>query len=184
MNGFHGLVRRIYHRVFRSNTLNELKARGLTFGRNFQVLDGVTLDWSHCWLITIGDDVTMAPGVRVFAHDASTKMHLGYTRIGMVEIGDRVFIGAASIVLPGVRIGSNVVIGAGSVVSSSIPDNTVACGNPAKVLAATDMWLEGKRREMRTVPCFGEEYTSRQGITDAMRDEMNERMIGGVGYVV
>ncbi|PKQ20630.1 MAG: acetyltransferase [Actinobacteria bacterium HGW-Actinobacteria-6] len=148
------------------------------------MLDGGSLDWSHCWHITIGDDVTMAPGVRIIAHDASTKMHLGYTRIGKVEIGDRVFIGAASIVLPGVRIGTNVVIGAGSVVSKSIPDNTVACGNPARAVGATDEWLVRKRREMGTVPCFGEEYTSRQDVTEAMKVEMNSRMTSGIGYVV
>ena len=184
MDRLHGVLRRVYNRWFRPNPVDELKARGLTVGRNLKMLDSAAIDRSHCWHIAIGDDVTMAPGVRILAHDASTKTHLGYTRIGKVEIGDRVFIGAASIVLPGVRIGNDVVIGAGSIVSRSIPDNSVAFGNPAKPCATIDEWLEGKRREMAEVPCFGEEYTVGQGVTEAMRTEMNNRMVGGIGYVI
>ena len=51
-----------------------------------------------------------------------------------VDIGDNVFIGARSIILKGVTIGNNSVIGAGSVVSSNIPANAVAAGNPCKVV--------------------------------------------------
>ena len=112
------------------------------------MLDGVLIDWSHCWHITIGDDVVLAPRVQVFAHDASTKAYLGYTRIGKVEIGDRVFVGAGSVILPGVRIGSDVVIGAGSVVSHDIPDNVVAAGNPARVVGALDEYVARRKGEM------------------------------------
>ena len=49
------------------------------------------LDPSHCWMIEIGDDVTMAPRVHVLCHDASTKVHLGYTKIGKVKIGKTMY---------------------------------------------------------------------------------------------
>ena len=177
------LLRKAYNKWFRPDPLRDLTARGLVVGRNFKILPGVTIDWSHCWLVRIGDDVTLAPGVRLIAHDASMKTHLGYARIGKIEIGDRVFIGAGSIVLPGVRIGSDTIIGAGSVVSRSIPEGVVAYGNPARVTGTTSRWLERKRAEMSNVPCFGEEYTMRANITDAKRAEMNARMGVGVGYV-
>lgn len=183
MNGLHGVVRNIYRRWFRPDPLDRLKGLGLRTGRNFQLQPGATIDKNHCWHISIGDDVTIAPNAYILAHDASTKMHLGYTRIGKVDIGDRVFIGAAAIVLPGVRIGNNVVIGAGSVVSQDIPDNVVACGNPARALGATDEWIDEKRHEMATVPCFGEEFTLRQNVSDTMKAEMNDRMTGRIGYV-
>lgn len=70
-------------------------------------MHGTILDPSHCWLITIGDNVTMAPRVHILAHDASTCHHLGYARIGRIDIGNNVFIGADTVVLPGVYIGSN-----------------------------------------------------------------------------
>jgi maltose O-acetyltransferase len=183
MNSLDRVIRRIYNRWFRPDLLTELRRRGLIVGRNFSMQSGTSIDWSHCQHITIGDDVTMARNVMILAHDASTMRHLGYTRIGKVDIGDRVFIGASSIVLPGVRIGSDVVIGAGSVVSRDIADNLVVCGNPAGVLGSTDEWLERKRSEMAAVPCFGEEYTIRQDVTEAMKAEMNDRMVDRIGYV-
>jgi maltose O-acetyltransferase len=184
VNGVHGFIRHIYHRWFRPDPLDELKRLGLRAGRNLRLQSGATIDRNHCWHISIGNDVTIAPGAFILAHDASTKMHLGYTRIGKVEIGDRVFIGASAIVLPGVRIGSDVIIGAGSVVSHDIPDNVVACGNPATALGATDEWIDQKRSEMAAAPCFGEEYTLRRDVSDAMKAEMNDRMAGRVGYVI
>ena len=75
-----------------------LVSRGMKVGVNFQPQNDVVLDPSHCWHITIGDDVTMAPHVHVLAHDASTKRELGYTRIGRVMIGNRVFIGTLSLI--------------------------------------------------------------------------------------
>lgn len=184
MGMLHDILRRIYNRWVHPDLVSELKKRGLIVGRNFKILNGVIIDWSHCHHITIGNDVTMAPNVHILAHDASTELHLGYVRIGKVDIGDRVFIGASSIVLPCVRIGSNVVIGAGSVVSRDIPDNVVACGNPARVTSSLEKWVERRKREMAAAPCFGEEYSIRQSVTEAMRVEMNVKMVCRVGYIV
>ena len=184
MNTVDRFLRSVYNRLFRPDPLKDLVGRGLVVGTNFLMMEDVRLDWSHCWHISIGDDVTLAPGVRIIAHDASTKLHLGYTRVGKVQIGDRVFVGAGTVILPGVRIGSDVVIGAASVVSRNIPDGSVACGNPARPISTLDEWLARKRNEMARVPAFGEEYTMRGGCTAGMRAEMNERMVDGVGYIV
>lgn len=62
-----------------------------------------------------------------------------------VKIGSNVFVGAGSIILPGVTIGDRVVIGAGSVVTKDIPDNSVAVGNPAKVICSHDRYMQNKR---------------------------------------
>ena len=183
MSRLHDVIRNIYRRWFRPDPLDELKRLGLRTGRNFQMQTGATIDSSHCWHISIGDDVTIAPNACILAHDASTKMHLGYTRIGKVDIGDRVFIGASAVILPGVRIGNDVIIGAGSVVSQDIPDNSVAGGNPARVIASTGEWIEKKKSEMESAPRFGEEYTLRRKVSDAMKAEMNDRMTDRIGYV-
>ena len=115
-------------------TTEDLIKLGLTVGSNFSRQEKTLIDQSHCWLITIGDDVTLAPRVHILAHDASTKNALGYTRLGTVNIGNNVFVGASTTILPGVNIGDNVVIGAGSVVSKDIPSNSVAVGSPAMVI--------------------------------------------------
>ena len=103
------LVKEFLFRIRGVYTIEKLVKMGLTVGKNFNPQLGFDLDASHCWLITIGDDVTFGPDVRVLAHDASMHQALGYTKIAPVSIGDNVFIGAGSIVLPGVSIGSNCV---------------------------------------------------------------------------
>ncbi len=184
MGSFRYVLRKIRRSLFPYDPLQEHIKRGLTVGKNFHMLADVTIDYAHVWHIEIGDDVTLAPRVYILAHDASMKMHLNYTRIGKVKIGNRVFVGAGSIILPGVTIGSNVVIGAGSVVSRDIPDGHVAAGNPARVLCTLDAFLQKRRKEMETYPCFGEEYTLRANVTAEMKDEMNARMKDRLGYVI
>lgn len=146
----------------------DLIALGLTVGENFSRQEKTLIDQSHCWLITIGDDVTLAPRAHILAHDASTKKALGYTRIGVVNIGN------------------NVVIGANSVVSRDIPDNSVAIGNPAKVICTYDEFVSRKKKELENNPCFDESYTLRNPkISEDMKKEMKEKLEKSkIGYVV
>lgn len=134
---------------------------GLVVGKNFCRQEKTLIDQSHCWLITIGNNVTLAPRVHILAHDASTKHWLGYTKIGRVTIGDNVFIGAGSIVLPNVKIGNNCIIGAESIVTKDIPDGSLAAGNPAKVICTVDEYISKNRALMETAPVFDESYTLR-----------------------
>lgn len=180
----HNILRKIYHGIFRHDQVKEHIKRGLIVGKNFKMLNEVLIDCSHTWHIEIGDDVTLAPRVHILAHDASTKIHLNYTRIGKVKVGNRVFIGASSIILPGVTIGDDVVIGAGSVVSRDIPDRHVAAGNPAKIICTIDEFLSRKRNEINLFPCFGEEYTVRKDVTADMKNEMNLKMNDKIGYII
>lgn len=135
------LIRKFLRRENRYDKLRLMKANGLVVGSNFQMLEGCIIDDSHYWHIEIGDNVTLAPRVHIMAHDASTFMFLGYTKIKNVSIGNNVFIGASSIILPGVTIGDNVIIGAGSVVTKSIPGNCVYTGNPAVFICKTDEYI-------------------------------------------
>lgn len=141
--------------------IKRLKKKGLVVGDDFKCMSGVIIDPSHCWHIKIGNNVTLAPRVHILAHDASTKVFLNYTRIANVTIGDNVFIGAGSIVLPGVTIGNNVVIGAGSIVSKDIPPNSLAVGNPARVVKTLDAYLEEQRMAMNGENVFDEKFTMR-----------------------
>lgn len=155
------LLRGLLSRLRGEQNIKKLLNRGLRVGKGFKCMSGVIIDPSHCWHIRIGDNVTLAPRVHILAHDASTGMFLGFTRVANVSIGNNVFIGAGTIVLPGVTIGNNVVIGAGSVVAVDIPDNSLAVGSPARVIKSLDDYLEKKREEMKEGNVFGEDYTLR-----------------------
>ena len=93
---------------------------------------------SEPFLITIGDRVTIASGTRIITHDGSTWLirdDQGRRYLYKpVTIGSDVFIGIRCIIMPGVTIGDRVVVGAGSVVTTDIPSGHVAAGNPARVL--------------------------------------------------
>lgn len=94
-------------------------------------------------MITIGDNVTIAPGSKFLTHDNSvSKVIENVTDVfGKIDIDDNVFIGANSIILPGVRIGQNSIIAAGAVVSKSVPERVVVGGNPAKVICTIDEYI-------------------------------------------
>lgn len=157
--------------------------RGLKVGKNFSIEPGCNLDYSHCWLIEIGEAVTLAPRVQILVHDASTKKALGYTKLGRVKIGSRVFIGAGTIILPNVTIGNDVVIGAGSVITKDIPDGSVAAGNPARIIGESYEYFGKNRKSLKENPIYGEEFTVRKNINEEKKKKMIEELDGKIGFI-
>ena len=104
-------------------------------GRNVYANFNLTLtDDTH---IYIGDDVMIGPNVTITA--ATHPLHPALRRKGLqynkpVTIGAGAWIGAGSIILPGVTIGENAVIGAGSIVTKDIPAGVLAVGSPCRVV--------------------------------------------------
>ena len=178
------LLKKIIYRIRGEYTIEQLKKMGLRVGKNFDPQLGFELDPSHCWLIDIGDNVTFAPHVQVLAHDASMHNVLGYTKIGCVSIGNGVFIGAGSVVLPNVKIGDNSIIGAGSVVTKDVPPNVVCAGNPARVLSTLDEFIDKNRELMKKSVLYQEEYTLRGNISEAKKNQQREELKKKNGYVV
>lgn len=87
--------------------------------------------------IYVGDHVMFGPNVTIATagHAIEPELRRRQAQFNLpVHIGDNVWIGAQSVILPGVTIGENTVIGAGSVVTKDIPANCVAVGNPCRVL--------------------------------------------------
>lgn len=115
------------------------------FGNNCEVNMNCTFLDDN--VIRIGDNALIAPNVQIYTafHPTNAAERFGAprpdgsfafckTQTAPVTIGDNVWIGGGAILLPGVTIGDNVVIGAGSVVTKDIPSNTVAFGNPCRVV--------------------------------------------------
>ncbi len=107
----------------------------ISAGENFYCnYNCVILD---CAPVTIGDNVMFAPNVSIFT--AGHPVHFE-PRNELVEyafpvtIGNNVWIGGGVIINPGISIGDNAVIGSGSIVTKDIPSDSIAAGNPCKVL--------------------------------------------------
>jgi maltose O-acetyltransferase len=157
--------------------------RGLRLGRDVY-LGQVSFDYGFLWLISIGDESTLVNDVRILAHDASTKLSTGYTRIGRVDIGRRVYIGAGSTVLPGVRIGDGAIVGAGSVVSRDVPPQTVVAGVPAVPITTLEEFTAKHTAQMAQRPRFSEaEFSGYEGIPAENIERMRRELKDGPGYV-
>lgn len=131
--------------------------RGLTIGKNFQFEKGLLIDKIYPHLITIGDNVIFSADVKVLAHDAGLRNIMGIVRIGHVTIGNRVFVGLGTIILPNVTIGDDVIVGAGSIVSRNLPSGTVCAGNPAKVICSLDEYKKRILQKKEVFPIYGYE---------------------------
>src|SRR4051794_18805907 len=118
------LLRRSAFRLIGIRDVNALKRAGMTVGDQVFVGRGGYFDPDFCFLITIEDRATITVDVIVLAHDASTKRPTGWSRVAPVTIGAGAFVGARSIILPGVTVGAGAVVGAGSVVRHDVPPHS------------------------------------------------------------
>lgn len=94
------------------------------------------------FLVTLGDNVYISVNASFICHDGSTLIFRAKNPsleiAGEIIVGNNVFVGARSIILPNVTIGNDCVIAAGSVVTKDVPSNSVVGGNPAKIIKSTE----------------------------------------------
>lgn len=122
--------------------------RHIEVGENFYANMCCTfLDVNH---ITFGDDVMVGPKVSFYTAGHPTDPFVRATDLEFglpITVGNRVWIGGDSIILPGVTIGDDVIVAAGSVVTKDVPDKAIVGGNPAKIIRYVDekdheKWVE------------------------------------------
>jgi acetyltransferase-like isoleucine patch superfamily enzyme len=129
-----------------------LRRKGVFVGENTEFFGRVAIDVSRPCLIEIGRNCVFTTGVVVLSHGydlAVLREKYGefLCSTGKVIIEDNVFIGVNSIILKGVRIGRNSIIGAGSIVASDIPSNSLAAGNPCRIIMTIDKYFAKRKAE-------------------------------------
>jgi acetyltransferase-like isoleucine patch superfamily enzyme len=126
------------------------KQFGVKFGKNVRIT-GIPSFGSEPYLISIGDNVTITQEVSFINHDGGVALLRNkYPDIDLIKpitVGNNVFIGARTTILPGVNIGNSVIVGAGSLVTKDVPDNTVIGGVPARILKSLDAYEEKVLKE-------------------------------------
>lgn len=104
-------------------------------------------------LISLGNNVVVSSNVTFITHDITSEIFAYMEpesrfekRVGTIEVGDNVFIGAKSIILYDVKVGNNVIIAAGSVVTHDIPDGCIYGGVPARKIGDFEEYLKKSRK--------------------------------------
>jgi maltose O-acetyltransferase len=157
---------------------------GLTVGRDVYIDGFAAFDHGFLWLISIGDEAVLSPGARIVAHDGSTKHWTGYIRVGRVDIGRKVYIGANSIVLPGVTIGDHAIVGAGSVVRQDVPPGAIVMGNPAEQVGTLERFIAKHESRIAQRPCYPRAgYSAYEHVSAENMQAMRADLADGPGYV-
>ena len=113
------------------------RRRGVTIGEHVYIGQRCAIDNAYPEYVYIEDNASLAGGVMVIAH-ANPYVHFQNVVESSVEpivIKDGAWIGEGAIILRGVTIGKNAIVSAGTVVDKDVPDNSMAKGNPMKIVA-------------------------------------------------
>lgn len=165
--------------------LEYLKSRGLRIGENVDIFSQYPFDANYPGLISVGDYVTIAANVKILAHDASMGyVTNGACKIGIVEIGSHVFIGANSIILPNTRIGDYAIIGAGSVVTGDVPAGTVYAGNPARFVKTVEEFRAQHLANMLDHPTTNRPWREFASLHEDEWEKLRSELKDTFGYVV
>lgn len=149
----------IAHLKIRSDPVAYARGLGVTVGKDARLLAIHPGTFgTEPYLISLGDHVTITARVQFITHDGGVWVFRDKEPdidvVGPITIGNNVFIGFGTILMPNIRIGSNVVIGAGSVVTRDIPDNCVALGAPARVYCSIEEYsgtVQAKKINLRNL---------------------------------
>jgi len=169
--------------VSRSSKLhiNYLRQKGIIIGEGTKFFgDNIFIDTFRPCQVEIGKNCIFTAGVLLLTHDYSWAVlrekygeMLGSS--GKVVLEDNVFIGTRSIILKGVRIGRNTIIGAGSVVTHDIPPNSVAAGNPCRVIMSIDEYREKRKMEyVQEAKAYALEFYRKTGKIPQKEDFLEE----------
>lgn len=114
------------------------------------------------WIITIGDNCHITSNCTFITHDGGTlilrKEVPDLELTGPITIGNDVYIGVNTTILPDTKIGNRCIVGACSLVRGTFPDNSVIAGNPARVIKTVDKYLEkAKEKSLHVGHLYGKE---------------------------
>ena len=159
-----------------------LRKQGVRIGRNSSIIYPSYVDGRLPYLLEIGDDVVISLYVTILTHDAASAYAGDLVKVGRVRIHDHVFIGANTTVMCNVSIGPNAIVGAGSVVSRDVPPDSVAAGNPAKLVCSMDQFTAKHRELGGRQPLFEGKQFQHPYVPDERKTFLSGQLQDTFGY--
>lgn len=147
------MIRRIYNFIINSylrkfNTVKWARRLGVTVG-DYTTISAKTTFPSEAYLISIGSHVQLTGYVSIYTHGGGNVVRReipDFDCFGKVVIEDWCYIGAHSMIMPGVTIGQGSLVAAGAVVTKSVPPRTIVGGNPARILGTVNDYIERNKK--------------------------------------
>lgn len=136
-------INTIWKSIYKKAYIEICKARGMKVGEGVIFIETPAFG-SEPYLIEIGNRTKITAGCTFINHDGamyvirSMEKYVDARNFGRIKIGENCFIGNNCTFLPGAKMGNNCILGAGSVLSSSMPDNSVYAGVPAKFICTIE----------------------------------------------
>lgn len=129
-----------------------IKWIGLNYGKDIHIYGNpMNMFGTEPWCITLGNHVHITEGVKFITHDGGTLIYrhlipdLEITK--PIKVGDYVYFGTRSMIMPGVTIGNNCIIAAGAIVTKDVPNNSVVGGVPAKIIKSSNDYFDKIKTE-------------------------------------
>lgn len=151
--GLRGELKKLWHGRSSKSYVKWLRSKGVEIGDGVLFRNPYTtrVDVTRPALVKIGENVDINSNFQILTHDWGcfvfrNKYHDFVNSEGGVDIGSNIYFGTNVIILKGVSIGDNCIIGAGSIVNRSIPANSVATGNPCRVVCSLDEYYERRKQ--------------------------------------
>lgn len=154
MRRFIGIIRFVFYFIFsKVYPLGYARYRGVKLGKGVHFYGMKPGMFStEPWLITLGDNVHITSGCQFITHDGGTlvlrRLYQPDLEVtARITVGNNVYIGMNSMIMPGVEIGDNVVVGAGSVVTKSLPADAVYVGVPARKIKSLSQYFDSVKEK-------------------------------------
>jgi len=144
------IIKKLYDYISGYLRIKYLSAYGIKIGRDTFISPKAYFDKAKPNMISVGDNCMITRGCMILCHSdakmGGKRKLWGNREYGKVKIGNNVFLGVDTVVMPGVTIGDNVIIGAKSLVLKDIPSNCVAFGIPAKKIKNLDDVIKRRKK--------------------------------------
>ena len=136
-------INTIWQNIYKKSYIENCKSRGMKVGKNVIFVESPDFG-SEPYLIEIGDRTKITANCTFITHDGamytirSMEKYADARNFGRIKIGKNCFVGNNCTFLPGSQMGDNCILGAGSLLNSSMPENSVYAGVPAKFICTIE----------------------------------------------